>query len=190
MSFTESLHQLSFGCMGVAAVLALAVSTERFIYAAANQRRAKHLLGLLTDTAQPQALHGHLGQDTVSEMVQQLLRLREPGLDASVRQDKQDAAYLHAKDEMVSRMWILDTVVTAAPLLGLLGTIFGIVDTFLALSQSGMSDPSKVSAGIGTALYATAMGIGIALLGLISFNYLNDRNDRLGEKLKMLILML
>ena len=77
---------------------------------------------------------------------------------------------------------------TAAPLMGLLGTIFGIVDTFLALWRAGMSDPGAVSAGIGTALYATASGISIALVGLLSFNYLSDRNERIGEHLEMLIL--
>ncbi len=72
--------------------------------------------------------------------------------------------------------------------MGLLGTIFGIVDTFLALSKSGMSDPSGVSAGIGTALYATALGISVALIGILGFNYLNDRNERICEYLKVLIL--
>jgi biopolymer transport protein ExbB len=64
------------------------------------------------------------------------------------------------------------------------------VDTFLALSKSGMSDPSAVSAGIGTALYATALGISIALVGIVTFNYLTDRNERIGERLKMLVLKL
>jgi biopolymer transport protein ExbB len=53
-----------------------------------------------------------------------------------------------------------------------------------------MSDPAGVSAGIGTALYATALGISIALVGLFAFNFLSDRNERIGEHLKMLILRL
>ncbi len=51
-----------------------------------------------------------------------------------------------------------------------------------------MSDPSGVSAGIGTALYATALGISVALIGILGFNYLNDRNERICEYLKVLIL--
>jgi biopolymer transport protein ExbB len=87
-------------------------------------------------------------------------------------------------------LWILDTTVTAAPLLGLLGTILGIVDTFMALAQSGMSDPQAVSSGIGTALYATALGISVALVGLVFFNFLTDTIERISEHLKRIILLM
>lgn len=54
---------------------------------------------------------------------------------------------------MNARLWLLDTIITAAPLLGLLGTILGIMGTFGALASSGISDPGAVSRGIGAALY-------------------------------------
>lgn len=172
--------------MLVAAFVAAVVSIERIIFSNANMRRAKLLLSVLDTGRQP--LEPNLAGDVVSDMVRKLLANRNQALDPVVRQDWAEAAYLHARDELSSRLWMLDTVVTAAPLMGLLGTIFGIVETFLALSRSGMSDPEAVSAGIGTALYATALGISIALIGLVVFNYLNDRNERIGEHLKMLIL--
>jgi biopolymer transport protein ExbB len=183
---TEILHQGSFGLMWFAALVAAVVSIERIIFSNANMRRAKLALRAIDHGGK--GLEHILGKDPVSEMLRRLIADRDLQLEAAVRQDWAEAAYLHARDELSSRMWILDTVVTAAPLMGLLGTIFGIVDTFLALSHSGMSDPAAVSAGIGTALYATALGISIALVGLLSFNYLSDRNERIGEHLKMLIL--
>lgn len=186
MSFTESLHHLTFGLMIVAAVVATGVAIERVVFAGLNLRRAKQALRALEGGVD--SLPAVLGKDVVSDLVRGLLARREKALDAAVRQDQDDAAYIHARDALLHRLWMLDTVVTAAPLLGLLGTIFGIVDTFLALSSSGMSDPAGVSAGIGTALYATALGISIALCGLLAFNFLNDRNERICEYLKMLIL--
>jgi len=183
---TEILHQVSFGAMLLAAFVAAVVSIERIIFSNANMHRAKLALSAIHDGGQ--GLEQTLGTDVVSEMLRRLIGNGRLQLDPVVRQDWAEAAYLHAKDELSSRLWILDTVVTAAPLMGLLGTIFGIVDTFLALSHSGMSDPAAVSAGIGTALYATALGISIALVGLLSFNYLTDRNERISEHLKMLIL--
>jgi biopolymer transport protein ExbB len=183
---TEILHQASFGAMLIAAFVAAVVSIERIIFSNANMRRAKLALTAIHDGGQ--GLERVLGKDVVSEMLRRLIANRDLQLDPAVRQDWAEAAYLHARDELSSRLWVLDTIVTAAPLMGLLGTIFGIVDTFLALSHSGMSDPAAVSAGIGTALYATALGISIALVGLLSFNYLSDRNERIGEHLKMLIL--
>lgn len=186
---TETFHLLSFGLMILAAFVVVIVSVERIIYSAANMRRAETLCTSADEGMD--SLKAHLGKDTVSDMVRRLMQDRASAkFSGEELQNRADAAYLHARDEMSLRLWMLDTAVTAAPLLGLLGTIFGIVDTFLALSQSGMSDPSAVSAGIGTALYATALGISIALVGILTFNYLTDRNERIGERLKMLILKL
>ncbi len=71
-------------------------------------------------------------------------------------------------------LWLLDTIVTLAPLLGLFGTIVGMFHTFSALSGS---DPatSQVSGGIAEALVATAAGLLIAIIGLVFFNGLNNR---------------
>ena len=85
-------------------------------------------------------------------------------------------------------LWILEAVVAGAPLLGLLGTIMGIIDTFKALAEAGVSDPGEVSRGIGTALYATALGIAIALVGMVFNSHLQDRLELINDNLKMLLL--
>ncbi|CUA97261.1 MotA/TolQ/ExbB proton channel family protein [Thiomonas bhubaneswarensis] len=71
-------------------------------------------------------------------------------------------------------LWALDTIVTLAPLLGLLGTIIGMFNTFSALSNPG-AQTHAVTAGVGEALVATAAGLFIAIVGLITFNALNQR---------------
>jgi biopolymer transport protein ExbB len=80
-------------------------------------------------------------------------------------------------------MSVMDTTITLAPLLGLLGTVTGIMGAFNAV-QSGGLDPSKVSGGIGEALIATACGLGIAMFTLIFFNYYNARVARLQFELE------
>jgi biopolymer transport protein ExbB len=80
--------------------------------------------------------------------------------------------------------------VTAAPLLGLLGTIFAIMEMFTALAAGGVSDPAAVSCGIGTALVATAIGIATALLGLLGNNVLKRRAQVMTEDFKGLLLSL
>jgi biopolymer transport protein ExbB len=80
-------------------------------------------------------------------------------------------------------MSVMDTTITLAPLLGLLGTVTGIMGAFNAV-QSGGLDPSKVSGGIGEALIATACGLGIAMFTLIFFNYFNARVARLQFELE------
>jgi biopolymer transport protein ExbB len=71
----------------------------------------------------------------------------------------------------------LDTCITAAPLLGLLGTVTGMMATFGALGTSGdvAAGASAIMGGIGEALIATAAGLALAITGLLPFNYLNAR---------------
>ncbi len=72
------------------------------------------------------------------------------------------------------RLWILDTVVTLAPLLGLFGTIIGMFHAFNVLAQPGHA-PAEVTGGVADALVATAFGIFIAMLGLTGFNALSNQ---------------
>ncbi|MGH7738589.1 MAG: MotA/TolQ/ExbB proton channel family protein [bacterium] len=73
------------------------------------------------------------------------------------------------------RIHFLDTIITIAPLMGLLGTILGMMGSFKVLTQSGVDDPYSITGGIAEALIATATGIVIAVLCVIAMNYFNQR---------------
>lgn len=82
-------------------------------------------------------------------------------------------------------LWILETVTTAAPLLGLLGTISGMIGAF-RLFGGGTVDPGAVTGGVAEALISTAIGIGIALLSLAAFNFFSHRNARVLDGMERL----
>jgi biopolymer transport protein ExbB len=72
-------------------------------------------------------------------------------------------------------MSILDTMITVAPLLGIFGTVLGIISSFEMLGATGIEHPKAVTAGIAQALITTAYGLGIAILSVFPYNYFNSR---------------
>ncbi|MDE2235006.1 MAG: MotA/TolQ/ExbB proton channel family protein [Gammaproteobacteria bacterium] len=76
--------------------------------------------------------------------------------------------------ELDRRLWILDTIVTLAPLLGLFGTILGMFKAFHVLAAPGHA-PTAVTGGVADALVATASGLFIAMVGLLAFNAYNNQ---------------
>lgn len=83
-----------------------------------------------------------------------------------------DATHWIEKSE--ARMWVLGTIITLAPLLGLFGTVVGLMGSFASLGEDQLA-VSKVTGGIAEALIATAAGICIAISCLLPFNYFRKR---------------
>ncbi len=79
---------------------------------------------------------------------------------------------------------IIKTIVNIAPLLGLLGTIAGMISSFRAASQVGLSNPTQILGGISEALISTATGIGLAVVGFIFHNYFSNRVRRTIEDIE------
>lgn len=75
-------------------------------------------------------------------------------------------------------MNVLDTMITVAPLLGIFGTVTGIITSFEMLGTTGIAHPEAVTAGVAEALITTATGLGIAIFSVFPYNYFNMRVER------------
>ena len=106
--------------------------------------------------------------------------VRALGYALTHREKSLASALLYAQEQELKRFRrgipILDMVITLAPLLGLLGTVTGMMGSF-SLIGGELSTPGAITGGIAEALIATAFGLGIAITALLPFNLLNTRME-------------
>jgi len=85
----------------------------------------------------------------------------------------------HEVHEMERYLSLLGTIAAGTPLIGLLGTVIGMIKVFEAITLGGVGDPVVLSAGISEALLTTAVGLSIAIPSLIFYRLLKRRVDEL-----------
>ena len=106
--------------------------------------------------------------------------LRVLGYALTHRNTSLAGALLYAKEQELKRfragVSILDTIITLAPLLGLLGTVTGMMGSFSIIGGE-LSSPGAITGGIAEALIATSFGLGIAITALIPFNLINTKAE-------------
>ena len=110
-------------------------------------------------------LRGHLTGKPVADMMEEQALVEQRGLSR----------------------WliVLDTIVTLAPLLGLLGTVLGMIRAFGIISISGTSHPAGITGGVAEALIATATGLAIAIFCLIGYNWCRDKVRQVLEEIEL-----
>jgi biopolymer transport protein ExbB len=84
-------------------------------------------------------------------------------------------AMFEETQKLKKHLWILGTVASSAPFIGLLGTVVGIIKAFESMAVTGTGGFAVVAAGISEALVATALGLGVAIIALVFYNYFQTR---------------
>ncbi len=163
-------------------VLALTISIERFIYFRKFQssRLAPKMLAFaeqekFTDALAIAEQHPSPVLQVIASGIQQ--RTNFPG-------KAMEASAIAELTKMKQGLPVLDTVITLGPLLGLLGTIIGMIDSFGIMSKSGLDNPHAVTGGVAEALICTAAGIVVAVTTLIPYNFFLSRMEREIEKME------
>lgn len=83
-----------------------------------------------------------------------------------------------------SSLWIIGTIGSSAPFIGLFGTVVGIIKSFQSIAQSGKSGFTVVASGLSEALIATAAGIIVAVMAVILYNYFQNRLSRVNTDIR------
>jgi biopolymer transport protein ExbB len=157
-------------------VISLTLTIERLIFWGRLKSRQgiQNMLGLVESGDCDKALK--VGKDSrhpVARVLAAGLAHRNPAPAKAM-----EAAAQAQIPVLKSRLGALDTIITLAPLLGLLGTVVGMIGSFDIMSEAGMGQPHAVTGGVAEALIATATGLLIAILTLIPYNYFSSRVEK------------
>jgi len=99
--------------------------------------------------------------------------------DWTIVRDALEAVGRQEATRLTRRLGILETVAAVSPLLGLLGTVLGMIRVFATISLAGMGNPETLSSGISEAMVTTAAGLIVGIPVLVAYNWLNGRADRI-----------
>lgn len=173
--------------LAVCSMLALTVIIERYLVLRHADRAGAELISAIR-----RALRAGDGAEALAQCEQR------PGpvanvLAAGLRAHLLGHPVSEAMEEQVladqrvlnRRLVVLDTVVTLAPLLGLLGTVLGMISAFRIISVSGTSHPAGITGGVAEALIATASGLAVAIFCLIGYNWCRDKLRQVTEEVEL-----
>ena len=159
-----------------AAIVAAIVSLERSLFIISEKRRqnpeqVEKIFTLVERGDQPAAVQV---ANASTDFVARVLGFALANVNLSVSQAISKASAVELK-RFSRGLPILDTIITAAPLLGLLGTVTGMMNTFSMMGGDELGAPAAITGGIAEGLIATAFGLLIAITCLFPNNYLNAR---------------
>lgn len=134
-----------------------------------------------TDPTEAAALSVKRG-GPVGRMFARGLRNSQRSADAIEMAMEQEAA--NEIPALEANLPIIKTIVNIAPLLGLLGTIAGMITSFRSASAQGLSNPTQILGGISEALISTASGISLAVIGFLLYNYFANLSRKIVEDME------
>lgn len=166
----------------IASVISLAIILERLRFWQRIRREEVDgdVLSLVADGNIEQALKlAYQSRHPLARVLQAGLeyRHRAPGV-------AMEAVAQGELSQVKAYLSVLDTIITLAPLLGLLGTITGMISAFGIVSEAGLGQPNAITGGIAEALIATATGLFVAIMTLVPYNYLRARVEQFTERLE------
>lgn len=163
-------------------VLALAICFNRFWAFSYERVFPSFIQAALTDAEPIEITRDESRPSSLQNVVTGVLNHREDSVEIAV--SAMEDALLVEVQSLERYLTTLGTIASISPLLGLLGTVLGMIEVFQALNATGARDPSVFSGGIGEALVTTAFGLCIAIPALICHRHFQRRVDEFAQQLE------
>ncbi|HEX6992851.1 MAG TPA: MotA/TolQ/ExbB proton channel family protein [Gammaproteobacteria bacterium] len=168
-------------------IIAAAIILERLWTLQEKRVLPKHIVAYVRDWMQHNELEPeHLQQLHQSSPLGQILAagLASRGQPREIVRERIEDSGRHVVHELERYLNPLHTIASISPLLGLLGTVIGMIKTFAAIMVNGVGSPASLAGGISEALITTAAGLSVAIPALIGHRYLRSRVDGLVVKME------
>lgn len=173
-------------------IVALAVVLERawFWWRSRDSMTTERVLTTAAHGQWEAALAGaEASRSPVARVLAAGLRHRNPAPTLAM-----EAAAREETGRLTRYLSVLDTIITLSPLLGLLGTVTGMIGAFGVMAETGINQPHAITGGVAEALIATASGLAVAIAALVPYNYFLrraertlDEIERSGSRLELLL---
>lgn len=175
----------------IGSVIALAVVIDRLLAMRGAERSAGIAGAQLADVlargvaAEAELERAAVGSGVAATVLVPVARATARGADPDDVARITDARVFEALDGLRDRLWVLATIGTISPFIGLLGTVIGIMRSFHFIGETGTGGFAVIAAGISEALVATALGLGVAVVAVAFYNYFEARLDRIEAVLRI-----
>ena len=188
------LHYLEVGgpilwVLVIISIGAFAVVLERIVFFARNEKNIgdtfkDEILSLVANKKLDEAIAlCDTKKSCVASAVKKFLQKAPKGIDVQDYEFILKEITIKETSPYESRLNLLASVISISPMLGLLGTVTGMIRAFTNISKYGAGDAAIVADGIAEALLTTAAGLMIAIPVIVVYNYLNRRLEKMENEI-------
>ncbi len=173
----------------LASIIGVAIVIERYVFLSKEKASMKKLFNIAREKIKKGSIRDIIAVcDAENSVSSNILKTAvEAYLNGASKEDIENSIEDISKIELpvLNRyLYLLGTMVTVSPMLGLLGTVLGMIKSTTVLAEKGLASPSELLAGIAEALITTAAGLIVAIPLLVLYNYLTNRAQEIIEEIE------
>lgn len=162
------------------------ITIQKVLYLTKFKKDSKHFLNEATRIVQTQKLHEmeYLYKNCPEVIAKAHFAIFDEALSREDYEQRLQRRLDETNSDLKKNMWMLGTIASSAPFVGLFGTVWGIMESFKQIGSSGKAGFTVVAGSISEALIATGAGILVAVIAVMFYNYLNVKVSATAKEFK------